>query len=323
MESEKSTKKTKLRHISVEKRSRLKKSLSGALARARSISLVPSSLPSTILGHLQSQKKKDLEGVTPQKKTNKKKKILKHFTPKKMKKKEKILDGLTPQTKKIKKKGLSTLCENQDDPDGKITTLVRKQAFSKFPSLKRSGEVDNKRNSYRKVRFFWEDRSLKANKKDDLKGAEPVQIKNLLFLEPKSIVQHLWNMQMEQLGEFLPDWSAAKGRRGRKVFFTLNNLWHIPISFPPSGTQNVVLPQTTLMYLPTDSKTASSDESCLPEPRGASDEQEVFSTQQTFQNKNKNDQMLDISFESKEQPNASLPCFWGLKRIMFMMLLIK
>ena len=323
MESEKPTQKTKLRHISAEKRSRLKKSLSGALARARSISLVPSSLPSTILGHLQSQKKKDLEGVTPQKKTNKKKKILKHFTPKKMKKKEKILDGLTPQTKKIKKKGLSTLCENQDNPDGKITTLVRKQAFSKFPSLKRSGEVDNKRNSYRKVRFFWEDRSLKANKKDDLKGAEPAQMKNLLFLEPKSIVQHLWNMQMEQLGEFLPDWSAAKGRRGRKVFFALHNLWHIPISFSPSGTQNVVLPQTTLMYLPTDSKTASANESCLPEPRSASDDQEVFATQQTFRNKNKNDQMLDISFESKEQPNASLPCFWGLKRIMFMMLLIK
>ena len=166
MESEKLTKsKMRLRHISTEKRSRLKKSLASALARARTI--VPSSIPSTILGRLQPPKQKDLERLTPQKKSKKKlqrltpqkkikKKLLERLTPREKIKKQKILERFTPQKKQIKKwkKSLPTLTANLDSPDGNITTLVRKQAFSQIPSLKRAGEVDNKRNSYRKVRFF-------------------------------------------------------------------------------------------------------------------------------------------------------------------------
>ena len=325
MDSEKLTKSRRLRHISAEKRSRLKKSLASALARARTI--VPSSIPSTILGRLQAPKQKNPERLTPQKKSKKnlhrltpqkkiKKKLLERLTPREKIKKQKILERFTPQKKQIKKwkKSLPTLTANLDSPDGNMTTLVRKQAFSQIPSLKRAGEVDNKRNSYRKVRFFWEE-SQKENT-SLMRVSKPAQTKNLLFLKPKSTVQHLWNIQMEDFLQFPSkqnlDWSKTKER---KIIFTFNNLWPFPLSFEFSGVQNAVLPQTTIMQLTTDVKTASFKESYLPKLRAAAEEPEVFLTTDGFQNNKQEHQgflhMSDLSCKS-EDPDVSLPCVWGL-----------
>ena len=319
MEAEKLTGKTPQRQISSEKRSHLKKSLSSALARARTLSILPSSLPSTILGRLQPQKKKNLDRLTPQKKINKKKKIFEGLTSqKKIKKKKQILERLTPQTKikkkkilerftplkkqiKRKNKEVPSLTEIFDSPDGKTTTLVRKQAFSKIPSLKRAGEVDEKRNSYRKVRFFWEENSNSL--KISPKGDKPA----LLFLEPKSIVQQLWNIQMEDFLQ-LPtrenvDWAAAK-TRGRKIIFTFDhNLW----PFCSLATPNAVFPQTTIMQVTNKSKTASFEESYWPES-----EQEAFAATEGFQNNEKDQGFGADMSDLSASPDVSLPCVWGL-----------
>jgi len=229
-----------------------------------------------------NKRKKIFEGLTSQKKVKKKKQILERLTPQTNIKKKKILERFTPKRKQMKKKNkeMPTLAEIFDSPgvkifdspDGKITTLVRKRAFSQIPSLKRAGEVDRKRNSYRQVRFFWEENStsLKTDK-TFLKGDKPT----LLFLEPKSIVQHLWNMQMEDFLQ-LPtraniDWATRK-TSGRKIIFTFDHkLWPNFCSF---DAQNAVLPPTTTVMPLTDkNKTASIEESNWTEPRVASDDE--------------------------------------------------
>ena len=332
METPKQTEPTKSRQISSKKRSHLKKSLSSALARARTISTI--SLPATILGRLQSEKKKNLEGQTPQKKTNKRKKIFEGLTSqKKIKKKKQILERLTPQTnikkkkilerftpkrKQMKKKNkeMPTLAEIFDSPgvkifdspDGKITTLVRKRAFSQIPLLKRAGEVDRKRNSYRQVRFFWEENSTSLQTdKTFLKGDKPT----LLFLEPKSIVQHLWNMQMEDFLQ-LPtreniDWATRK-TSGRKIIFTFDHkLWP---KFCSLDAQNAVFPPTTTMQLTDKSKTASIEESNWTEPTVASDDEHRETDR--FENNQKHN-MSDLPSGKSEKPeDVSLPCVWGM-----------
>ena len=391
-----STRRTKVQHLPTEKRTGVKKRLSRALARARTLSFGSYPLPSTIIGHLQSQRsnpyvqltpekrttelltpqkntrgllsskknplrltiqrkknpgkltsqKKKLGTLTPQKKNpgcltpqkqiKKRKTILDRFTPKKKLNKKKILGSNTQQTNHAQNKTetLTTLAEVEDCPDGRTMTLVRKQAFSSLPSLKRAGEVETKRNSYSNVRFFWEENS--SSSKKSTTSARPDQamtktafIENLLFPKPKSIVQHLWNLQMEQLGDFvkLPPGENIKWKH-KEAVITFDNLKPLTLSFASSMIENYMHqraicfePVQTSSVQPTD-QIKNFEELCsLDLDASVAEEPDLFETSCTFpnsQNLQRYPSLSDMTFISKSM-DVSLPTFWGLLVLSFVL----